>query len=263
MPNPAAALTIGTMELEGVTAIITGSTGGLGGAISLALAREGVNCICHYHQNEQGAREIVSRIEKLGQTAVAAGADLTCPEAIASLFAEVAGLEGPRILINSASVFFRQPLAEATFEEGQRILETNLLAPILASRQFVETVNAGFDACGDNPDGPVAKIINLVDVGAARPWAEYSLYCASKAGLVAATKSLAKELAPRFCVNAVAPGVVTWPKGFDRDQEARQLSHVPLGRAGTTDEITSAIIFLLKNDYITGQVLNVDGGRCI
>ena len=74
---------------------------------------------------------------------------------------------------------------------------------------------------------------------------------------------MAKELAPAICVNAIAPGVITWPRQFNEDKKSHQLAHIPAGRTGYTSEITSAIIFLLKNDYITGQVLNVDGGRCI
>ncbi|MCK5172209.1 MAG: SDR family oxidoreductase [Planctomycetes bacterium] len=250
------------MELRGTTAAITGSTGKLGSAIALALAQRGCDCLCHYHKNAHLAKELVKQIEGLGQRAVAVGVDLTSPEGAGSLFDEMGGLDTPRILINSAAVFSRQPLGEATFKAGQKLLATNLLAPVLTSRHFVERVNADLSISSAKAKA-VAKIINLVDVGAQRPWAEYSLYCASKAGLVAATKSLAKELAPKICVNAVAPGIVAWPEGFDRDQKDRQLAHVPMGRIGEIDELTSAVIFLLENDYITGQVLNIDGGRCI
>jgi len=89
------------------------------------------------------------------------------------------------------------------------------------------------------------------------------MYCASKAGLIAATKSMAKELAPKIYVNAVAPGVVTWPEDGDKEEYNRQVSMIPAGRVGKPKDITNAVIFLLKNDYITGQTINVDGGRCI
>ena len=85
----------------------------------------------------------------------------------------------------------------------------------------------------------------------------------SKAGLIAATKALAKELAPSVCVNAVAPGIVTWPESFDQRQKNRQLSFIPLKSTADPVEIADAVVFLLRNDYITGQVLNVDGGRYI
>jgi len=248
------------MELRGVTAVITGSTGNLGGAISLALAEAGCNCICHYNQNRKRGEELVGQISEVGQKAVAVGADLTKPDQIQKLFTEAAATGPVRILINSASVFLRQPLADVTLADAQKILDVNLVAPILVCREFAQSV---LSQPNSGPANPVAKIINLVDVGGIRPWANYSVYCGSKAGLIAATKSLAKELAPAICVNAIAPGVITWPDGFGKENKKRQLAHIPAGRTGYTSEITSAIIFLLKNDYITGQVLNIDGGRCI
>jgi pteridine reductase len=244
------------MDLTGTTAIITGSTGTLGKAIALALAEAGCNCICHYHTNQLAAGVLIEQITALGPQAVAVCADLAKPDQIEKLFAETI-LPPPRILVNSAAVFSRQKLAEVTFVDAQKVLNTNLVAPILLCRRFVQ----GVPACESKE--PAAKIINLVDVGASRPWAEYSVYCASKAGLVAVTKSLAKELAPRICVNAIAPGIITWQNDLDDKQKKRQLCHIPAGRAGTLEEITSALLFLIENDYITGQVLNIDGGRCI
>ena len=244
------------MKVEGNTAVITGSTGRLGGAIALALAKEGCDCICHYHTNKQLAEELVEQITCLGQQARAVCADLTEADQIDKLFAET-GLSPVRILVNSAGIFFRQKLSEVTFADAQMVLNTNLTVPILLSRRFVEIVGES------EPSGPMAKIINIVDVGGIRPWAGYSVYCASKAGLIAVTKSLAKELAPQICVNAIAPGIIAWPKGFDEAGKERQLAYVPMGRIGKLDEIVSALKFLLENDYITGQVLNIDGGRCI
>ena len=248
------------MELEGVTAVITGSTGNLGTPIALALAEAGCNCICHYHKNQHRAEELAGQIAELGQKAVAVGADLTKPDQIQRLFAESSAIGPARILVNSASVFVRGPLADITFEEARKVLDINLIAPVLTCREFAQSVLSQPNSGSANP---VAKIINLVDIGGIRPWANYAVYCGSKAGLIAATKSLAKELAPAICVNAVAPGVITWPEGFGKKDKERQLAHIPAGRTGYTSEITSAIIFLLENDYITGQILNIDGGRCI
>ena len=104
---------------------------------------------------------------------------------------------------------------------------------------------------------------HFADIGGIVPWAGYAMYCASKAALINVTKTLAKELAPRVTVNAIAPGLVSWPQDGDKDEYNRQLKMIPLSRKGTGEEIAAAVIFLLQNDYITGQVLNVDGGRCI
>jgi pteridine reductase len=128
----------------------------------------------------------------------------------------------------------------------------------LLSQEFARLVEA------EGAEGnPAAKIVNMVDVGGEKVWKEYSVYCAAKAGLIAATKSLAKELAPRITVNAVAPGVVTWPEAFDEAGKKRQLGFIPAGRIAEPVEVAAAVVFLLQNDYITGQVINVDGGRAI
>jgi len=247
------------MELKGTTAIITGSSGRLGGAIAFALAKAGCNCICHYNRNKQAAEEIVEQIEALGANALAVGADLTEPSQIEELFEKAARFGTAQVLVNSASVFSRQPLQEVSSEEAQRVLNLNLVASILTSRVFARQINAEFGVT----DKIVGKIINISDVGGIRPWAEYVLYCSSKAGLIGGTKALAKELAPAICVNSVAVGVVSWPSDFDQSEKKRQLSFIPAGRTGKMSEVAEAIIFLLKNDYITGQTLNIDGGRCI
>jgi NAD(P)-dependent dehydrogenase (short-subunit alcohol dehydrogenase family) len=247
------------MELKGTVAVITGSSGRLGSAIALALGEAGCHCICHYNSNKQKAEGVVKQIKSLGVKALAIEADLTKPKQIEDLFEKASKLGTPQILINSAAVFSRGPLGEVTFEEAQRVLNLNLTAAILTSRAFAKKINDKFD----NIETVVGKIINISDVGGIRPWAGYVLHCSSKAGLIGATKALAKELAPAICVNSIAPGVVTWPSDFDESEKQRQLSFIPVRRIGEPKEVADAVIFLLRNDYITGQVLNVDGGRCI
>lgn len=257
------------MEIKGLTAIVTGSTGGLGSTLTLALAKAGCNCVCHYHSNQKRADALVGEIEKLGVKAGSVCASLDSTASIERLFDDIKsvcgkmGLELPRILVNSAADFKKQPLDEVTFEDAQKMMGLNLVAPIVISKCFAKMMNA------NNPHGQqvvhptIAKIVNIVDVGGIRPWAKYSVYCASKAGLIGATKSLAKELAPRMCVNAIAPGVFCWPPNFDEAAKARQLTFIPMERIGTKDEIAAALLFLLENDYVAGQVLSVDGGRGI
>ena len=247
------------MELKGTTAVITGSSGRLGSVIAQGLAEVGCNCICHYCKNEKRAKQLVEQIQQSGKKALAVGADLTKPKQIEKLFAKAQQLGMPRILVNSAAVFSRDSLGNVTFEQAQEILNLNLTAAILTSQAFAKTIKAEF------PDSklPVAKIINISDIGGIRPWADYVLYCSSKAGLIGATKAMAKELAPAILVNSVAPGIIDLPVKLDETQEKRQLSFIPMKRFGKINEFNAAIIFLIKNDYITGQVLNVDGGRCI
>ena len=247
------------MELKDKTAIITGSSGQLGSAIALALAGAGANCVCHYNNNKQKAEAVAAQIEKKGSKATAVQADLTNPKQIEGLFEQAEHIGTPQILINSAAVFSRQPISEISYEQAQKIITTNLIAPILTSKVFARKI---FEKFGST-DSPVGKIINIADVCGLRPWADYVLYCSSKAGLIGATKALAKELAPAICVNAVVPGIVSWPDDFDETKRQKQLSLIPLKRIAEPEEIAYAIISLLENDYITGQVLCIDGGRSI
>ncbi len=247
------------MELHNTVAVITGSTGRLGSAIAIALAEAGCHCICHYNKNHEKAKSIVEKIQHYKVKAEAIQAELTDKKQIENLFEQAGRLGTPQILINSAAVFSRQPLKEVSFNEAQKVLNINLTAAILTSRNFAKSINENFP----NSSCVAGKIINIADAGAIRPWAGYVLYCSSKAGLIGATKALAKELAPAVCVNAIAPGIVTWPEGFDEQQKERQLSFIPIKRTARLQEITNAVKFLLENDYITGQVLCVDGGRSI
>ena len=248
------------MELTNTTAVITGATGHLAQAIATSLAEHGCDCICHYHTKLDIASQLVKKIQALGRKAIAIAADLNDPDQIAKLFcinSEDWGRAPIRILINLASNFKRQPLSKITLDSARKALDIDLIAPVLTSKEFAKVISAV------DSKQTIGKIINFADVGGITPWANYTMYCASKAGLIAVTKSLAKELAPAVCVNAIAPGLISFPEDGDKDEYKRQLKMIPVGRKGTPEEIAAAVIFLLQNDYITGQVLNIDGGRCI
>jgi pteridine reductase len=247
------------MELAGKNVIVTGSTGSLGSELVRALAEAGCNCVCHYHQNKEKAEKLVSDITAMSQKAIAIKADLTEPQQIAALFEQASRYAPLQVLINSASVFERTPLQEISISQARHVLDVNLTACILTAGAFAKRVSK----TSEDKDVPAGKIINICDVAATKPWAEYSLYCASKAGLIGTTKALAKELAPDILVNALAPGIATWPTEMTDEEEKRQLSFIPMRRFAETREIAAAIVFLLQNDYITGQVLNVCGGRGI
>jgi len=247
------------MELKETTAVITGASGRLGSDIAQALARAGCNCICHYHTNQTKALTVVEQIRQSGVEALAVQADLTRPEEAARLFDQAEQLGKPRVLVNSAAVFARAELEQVSLEQLREVLDLNLCAAILTSRSFAR----GLGAEARQARLPIAKIVNISDVGGIRPWAGYTAYCSSKAALIGATKALAKELAPAICVNCVAPGIIGEGQNMEERERQRQLSFIPAGRFGRIRELIEAVVFLLKHDYITGQVLNVDGGRCI
>lgn len=245
------------MDIKSTTAIITGATGKVGRVIALELAKAGCDCVCHYKDNSGVAAGLVEQIESIGKKAIAVEADLVCENQIKRLFDLPGGFGDVRVLVNSASVFPRQKLEDVTFENAREVTDINLIAQLMVCKEFGKrwarpTLQKKY----------IGKIVNLVDVGAVKPWAEYSVYCASKAGLVGMTKSLAKELAPNITVNAVAPGVISWPDS-EKELMQRQLEMVPMNRLGKAEEVAAAILFLLSNDYITGQVLCVDGGRSV
>jgi len=247
------------MEIKGKTAIITGATGKLTEAIVLALARAGANCVCIYHQNLAKAKKLQSNLHRLKIKSLFIQADLAVPENVENVFADIEKFARPQILINAAAVFGKQLIKETSFEYIRQTFDINFTAAMEMTRKFVELAAAKTR----NKQKPIAKIINIADITARRPPAGFSIYCASKAALVAATKSLAKELAPDFTVNAVAPGVISWQKNVTAEQKKKILAHVPAGRTGAPLEVAEAVKFLIENDYITGQVINIDGGRSL
>ncbi len=248
------------MELTNKCCLVTGSTGTLGKAITLALARAGADCICHYHSRAELAGQLAGEVVRLGRRAMLLQADLRQPQEIEALFEKARMFGSLRVLVNSAAMFGRRNLADITAQTVRDILDTNLIAPLLLSQGFVKLLKA--ENNNKNGNG-CAKIINIADVGGLRPWAGYAEYCASKAGLIGMTKSLAKELAPKITVNAIAPGIVTWPEPPDHPGTQKQLARIPVGRFGKSEEIADTVLYLLQNDYVTGQVIQVDGGAAI
>jgi len=233
------------------TAIVTGATGVLGWGVVKALSQSGYACICQHRGTSAKAGEIKA------QNVFLIEGEIDSDTAISGLFARIGekceqeGLAGPDVLINMAAQFERASLGEVEFEAAAKMLVVNAVSPLIMAKHFAENLKAK------------GKIINFADVAAVRPWANYSVYSASKAAVVAITKSLAKELAPNITVNAVAPGVIGPAERLNEEDIDRQLKLIPLKRFGHIREIVSAVKFILENDYVTGQVICVDGGRSL
>ncbi len=248
------------MDLKGKTALITGSTGKIGRVLVPALAREGVHCACHYHRQEAAAAELAAEAERLGSRGLAAGADLRCEEQVRRMFSRVEQWGRIDLLILAAGLFGKTPAERPDGQRNRDLIEINLTSPLFLASLFAESIAKREDASG--AARPVGKIVCFTDASVERPWKNYSVYCASKAGLAAAVYALARELAPAVTVNAVAPGIVegSIPDG---EEAIVRAARVPMGRFPSMEEIAAAVFFLLKNDSITGRNLVVDGGRIL
>ena len=245
------------MEIKGKTAIITGATGKLTRALVVQLAKAGLNCVCIFHKNSTQAKKLQADLRKLKIKTFFIKTDLTVPKNIENVFANIERFAMPQILINAAAVFEKKPIEDITFEYIRQTLDVNFTVSMMMTQKFVKLIRKKIK------QKPIAKIINITDIVVQRPLAGFSIYCASKAALVVATKSLAKELAPDFTVNAVAPGIINWQKSVTAKQKKKILAHIPAGRTGKPEKVAETIKFLIENDYITGQIINVDGGKSL
>lgn len=231
------------MRLKGKVIVVTGAAKRIGRGIALRLAREGARVAVHYGTSEAEARA----------TAAECGgavfqADLERVAEIERLFAEVEAHFG-RIdgLVNNAARFTRVPALEITEADWDFIHSVNLKAAFFCCQQAAKRMRSG------------GRIVNISSLGALRAWPEHAHYCASKAGVAMLTRALAQAFAPDITVNSVAPGVI--PFGEQDERVRRLIAKTPAGRAGTAEEIADAVVyFLTASEFVTGQMLAVDGG---
>ncbi len=238
------------MDLRGHIALVTGAAHRVGRMLALALARAGVHVAVHYGRSAQAARETVDAIRRLGVQAQAFQADLRTAEAPAQLFHQVqASLGVPRILVNSAAAFVPGQVRDTTLENWDLHLNLNLRAAFLLTQAFARAVGAG-----------PGKVVNITDWRAQYPGRKYLAYTISKAGLITLTHMAARELAPGIQVNALALGAVLPPPGQSPEYLERLARRTPGGRPIREAEIGDALLFLLRNDAVTGEVLYLDAG---
>jgi pteridine reductase len=233
--------------------LVTGGAVRLGRAICVALADAGCHVLVHHHSSHDAAQSLEAEIRARGGSVDTLRADLTKPESIEHLFVRIdtmfGGLDG---LVNNAAAFERVAFEAVTFDSLERMWRLNAMAPFLCAQHAVALMR--------NHGG--GSIVNITDIAAERPFVAHSHYCMSKAALLSLTRSLAIELAPEIRVNAVAPGSIIFPDSYDELKREMVLRRVPMGRTGTLQELAEAVRFLLLGpEFITGQVLAVDGGR--
>jgi NAD(P)-dependent dehydrogenase (short-subunit alcohol dehydrogenase family) len=239
-------------SLAGRVAVVTGSAKRLGRAVALRLAEEGADVVIHYRSSTSEARSAVAEVEKLGRRGYAVAADLTSVTDIKRLFDETAKQFGRLdILVNSAANFLPASIVSTTEEIWDASLDTNLKAPFFCAQAAAPLLRR-----------TKGTIINFADTGGLLGWPGYIAHSVSKAGVVMLTKVLAKALAPDVRVNAIAPGTITMP-GDPPEWEADFIKLAPLHRTGAPSDIADAVLFLVRSEFVTGQVLVVDGGRVL
>jgi pteridine reductase len=234
------------------TAFITGGASTLGRVISLSLARAGYDLILHYGRSLDPTRKLQMELKSMGCESAAFQADLGRPGTLAKAALKAPGyLKRLKLLVHNASTF--EKTSSETFDEKnwKRILDINLLSPYALScvlRPFLKK-NGG-------------NIVHITDIYGEHPvLKEHSAYCVSKGGLITVTKFLAGEWGPQIRVNAVSPGVISFPENYSAGKKKRLTRKSALKRGGKPEDVAQAVLFLSESAFITGHVVNVDGGR--
>jgi pteridine reductase len=239
----------------GKTVLVTGAAKRVGRSIARELHAAGANIVVHYREAVDAAEALVSELNAARpESAGCVQADLLDYRALPGLV-EYAMDRFQRLdaLVNNASSFFPTPLASIDLAAWDDLIGSNLKAPLFLMQAAAPHLKAAHGA-----------IVNITDIHAERPLAGFPLYCTAKAGLLGLTRALAIELAPEVRVNAVAPGPILWPDdtSFDNDARDHIIDHTLLKRSGSPQDIARTVRFLLNDaPYVTGQVINVDGGR--
>ncbi|MHC4956791.1 MAG: SDR family oxidoreductase [Planctomycetota bacterium] len=238
------------METNGLKVLVTGGARRIGRAICLGLAEQGAHVAVHFHTSEDEAREVAEQCPG----SVLLQADLSDAGAADDLVQGAAkALGGLDVLVNNASVYDAVPALEINEQHWQEALDINLTAPFFLAQSAGKLMRASGRGL----------IVNLTDWAVDRPYPAYLAYYAAKAGLASLTSGLARALAPEVRVNAIAPGAILPPEGADDAHVEAMRRAAPLLRMGGADSVVSTVMFLVGNDFVTGETITVDGGRSL
>lgn len=231
-------------------AVVTGAAHRLGRAIALELARKGFAIGLHYHASQAQAEVTAAELRALGAPVILLRADLRDPAQIARMAGEIETAPYPlRVWVNSAAVMPRANLRDISPDDWDATLALNLRAPLLCAQAAARLMG---EAGG--------LIVNVSDVGAQKAWTGFPAYTVSKSALETLTRLLAKTLAPRVRVNAVAPGLVLPAADLPPEEWQRLVQRLPMKRPAEVEEVARVVGFFIDNPYVTGQILAVDGG---
>lgn len=236
-------------------ALVTGAARRIGAEIIRKLHKQGINIILHYNGSKDAANRLVDELNHhRANSIISIPFNLTRIDQLESFKDSVLSHWGCiDILVNNASTFYPTPVDQITVQQWDELFDVNLKAPLFLSKVFAKTLN--------EQNG---SIINIVDIHGDRPLKEHCIYSCAKAGLIMLTKSLARELSPNIRVNGIAPGAIMWPEFEDSDEVKNEIiNRTALKRKGHPTDIADTAWFLIQSNYITGQIINVDGGRTL
>ncbi|MCE7982687.1 MAG: SDR family oxidoreductase [Caldilinea sp. CFX5] len=243
------------MEIRGKIALVTGGAHRVGKAITMMLAQAGANVVVNYNSSADEALATVAEVEALGVAAMAVQCDVADRASVARMVAAITErFGGVDIIVNSASYFGKTPFPSSEpdiYERWERITRILLDGPFFICNML---------APGMLERGGGA-IVNIVDLSAWYPWADFTAHAVGKSGLLALTRQLALELAPTIRVNAVAPGIVLPPPGAGKRWQAEVAKNTLLERWGSAEDVAKAVKYLIEADFVTGEALTVDGGE--
>ena len=238
------------------TIFITGAAKRIGKEIALTFKELGWNIIIHYNSSKKDADDLANQINKDNpNSAKTVQGNLDIKEDVQKILSDVSEtFPSIDVLVNNASTFYPTPIDEISEDHWERLIGSNLKGPLFLIQGLKEKLKSS-----------KGSIINITDTNLSKGVPNFSIYSAAKAGLEAVTKGLARELAPDIKVNAIAPGAMLEPPDvtWTEEQKNKVIENIPLNRMGSEKDIADAVSFLARSEYITGQIIKVDGGRSL
>jgi len=235
------------------TALITGGAARIGAQIVKTLHHNQFNIIIHCNQSKDKAQLLCDELNLIRANSVEiVSGNLNNIDELDSLVSSIKSID---LLVNNASVFYPKSVEDSEMKDWDDVININLKAPFFLSKGLSKILSKN--------DG---SIINIIDIHSERPLKKHAIYNISKAGLKMLTQTLAKELAPKIRVNGVSPGSILWPQDsaeISEDDKNLMLERIALHRQGSPQDIADTVLFLANSNYITGQIINIDGGRTL